>query len=97
MFDGDGTPLRATINLSLKQIFLAASAQNPTSGGTALLGSHLVREGDTLASVAQRLDGHPKYWRLWPRPTASMTRRACGPGPSSSCRPSKSWMRWPDD
>jgi hypothetical protein len=63
MFDGDGTPLRATINMSLKQIFLAASAQNPTSGGTALLGSHLVREGDTLASVAQHQYGHPKYWR----------------------------------
>ena len=63
MFDGDGTPLRASITMSLKQIFLAASAQNPTSGGTALLGSHMVREGDTLASVAYHQYGHAKYWR----------------------------------
>jgi len=63
MFDSDGTPLRATISLSLKQIILAAGAQNPTSGGTALLGSHVVREGDTLASVAYHQYGHAKYWR----------------------------------
>jgi nucleoid-associated protein YgaU len=63
MFDSEGTPLRAAISLSLKQIFLAPSAQNPTSGGTAMLGSHLVSEGDSLASVAFHQYGHPKYWR----------------------------------
>lgn len=63
MFDTDGTPLRASISLSLKQIFLAAGRQNPTSGGTAILGSYVVSEGDTLASVAFRQYGQAKYWR----------------------------------
>jgi hypothetical protein len=63
MFDSDGSPLRASITLSLKQIFLAPSSQNPTSGGTGLLGSHMVSEGDTLASVAYQQYGNAKYWR----------------------------------
>jgi nucleoid-associated protein YgaU len=63
MFDGHGKPLRATIGLSLKQVLLAAGRQNPTSGGTALLGSHVVSEGDTLASVAYSQYGDAKYWR----------------------------------
>lgn len=63
LFRMDGTPIRATCNISLVEATNPAKRQNPTSGGRPGFESHLVLEGETLHSVAWARYGQPSYWR----------------------------------
>jgi nucleoid-associated protein YgaU len=63
MFGVDGTPLRATCNVTMEEVVADSFRQNPTSGGLRSVRSHLMVEGDTLASVAYREYGQPGWWR----------------------------------
>lgn len=63
MFDNSGTPLRAKVKLTLEEMPTSPGKQNPTSGGLATVASHVVSEGDTLASIAYRHYGNAAMWR----------------------------------
>lgn len=66
LFLPDGTPVRATVDITLRQVEDEGlfPRQNPTSGGIPGQRTHLVREGETLDWIAQREYGDPAYWRL---------------------------------
>jgi nucleoid-associated protein YgaU len=63
MFRGNGTPIRGTCTLSMKEFPSPKGSQNPTSGGTAGRRTHRMVAGDTLASVAYAEYGDPTRWR----------------------------------
>ncbi len=64
MFQSNGTPVRAVCTIALKEAPIEADKQNPTSGGTTSLRSHLVVAGDSLASVSYGEYGDAGMWRL---------------------------------
>jgi nucleoid-associated protein YgaU len=63
LFRPDGTPIRASCTISMKELPHGAAAQNPTSGSLHALASHQVVEGDTLAGIAYQEYGDPTLWR----------------------------------
>jgi hypothetical protein len=68
LFDVDGTPLRAVADLVLTQVEKVVGAgggarQNPTTAGIAGLRMHVVRDGDSLQSIAYAMYGDPTRWR----------------------------------
>ena len=65
MFIFDGTPVRATLNVSFRQIEDegALAKQNPTSGGTGGERLWTVNEGDTLGWIAYKELGDTSRWR----------------------------------
>lgn len=65
MFLEDGTPTRASVDLSLKQAKDPGSfpAQNPTSGGVAGHKRHTVQQRETLDLIAAREYGDASQWR----------------------------------
>src|SRR4051812_18338546 len=72
LFRADGTPVRAQAQLSLIQADKAkdkstkgghAKPQNPTTRAHPALGSHTVRDGDSLASIAFAHYRDPTRWR----------------------------------
>ncbi|MEZ0241048.1 MAG: peptidase M23 [Chloroflexota bacterium] len=63
MFRGDGLPTRASANVSLEEVPLDAGKQNPTSGAIAGRSTHVLHEGDTLASIAYAEYGNAALWR----------------------------------
>jgi nucleoid-associated protein YgaU len=66
LFRPNGTPVRALAKLSLIQVEKAIPGkkkQNPTTRGLAGLRSHVVREGDSLQSIAYAAYGDPTLWR----------------------------------
>lgn len=65
LFDNDGTPLRAEVTVSLKQVKDEGQypRQNPTSGGSPGERLHVVREGETLAAIAYQEYGDSGLWR----------------------------------
>ncbi len=72
LFRADGTPVRAQAQLSLIQAERAmdkssqhgsAAPQNPTTRAQPGLGSHTVRDGDSLASIAFQHYRDPTRWR----------------------------------
>lgn len=63
MFRTDGTPIRATANITLEEVPLDVRRQNPTSGSLLGRSSHLLREGETLHSIAHAEYGQAAYWR----------------------------------
>jgi hypothetical protein len=72
LFDVDGTPLRAQAKLSLIQTDKArdksggkgsSKPQNPTTRAIPGLGSHTIRDGDSLASIAYTHYRDPTRWR----------------------------------
>ena len=63
MFKPDGTPVRATADISLKEVPHDLGPQNPTSGSIRARRTHLVTEGDTLHSIAAKEYGNPNLWR----------------------------------
>jgi hypothetical protein len=72
LFKPNGTPIRADVKLALTQAESATSASansgnrptNPTTRSDGGLGVHVVRDGDTLQSIAHRTYGDPNRWRL---------------------------------
>lgn len=62
LFKPDGTPLRASCTLTMKEIPVGLPGQNPTSGGSARK-MRTVLAGDTLQSIAFREYGRPRLWR----------------------------------
>ncbi|MFQ5380402.1 MAG: peptidoglycan-binding protein [Dehalococcoidia bacterium] len=65
LFKEDGTPTRATVDLSLKQAEDPDDFpfQNPTSGGAAGHRTHVVRQGDRLDFIAAEEYGEARHWR----------------------------------
>lgn len=63
MFRGNGTPIRGSATLAIKEFPRAQPAQNPTSGGPQGNRVRRVIEGDTLASIAYAELGAPTRWR----------------------------------
>lgn len=63
LFNPSGTPMRATVDLTITQIPLVAQGQNPTSGALEASRTHRLLAGDTLASLAWREYGDPSGWR----------------------------------
>ena len=63
MFKSDGTPVRATADISLKEVPDDPQGTNPTSGAIHARRTHLVSEGDTLQSIAQKEYEKPALWR----------------------------------
>lgn len=63
LFDGSGLPLRATANLTLEEVPVPPKKQNPTSGSIHGRRTHLVADGDSLASIAWREYEDPTLWR----------------------------------
>jgi len=64
-FAGDGTPLRATASLTLRQYepSQAFGRQNPTSGTPKPHRVHRVQSGETLDRIAARYYGDSTRWR----------------------------------
>lgn len=63
MFRAEGTPIRGTCTLAMKEFPMAPGSTNPTSGGVAGNRTHRMVTGDTLASVAYAEYGDPNKWR----------------------------------
>lgn len=71
MFRVDGSPIRATAQLTLRQVapMVTSSSsgntdrQNPTTTGVAGLRTHVVRDGDSLQSIAYATYGDATAWR----------------------------------
>jgi hypothetical protein len=63
MFRADGTPIRATCNITLIEATNPANRQNPTSGSRPGVESHVLKEGESLHSVAWARYGQAGYWR----------------------------------
>lgn len=71
LFKPDGTPIRAQASLSLHQAEKAdsrsssgpAAAQNPTTRAQAGARSHVIRDGDSLQSIAYLVYGNAVPWR----------------------------------
>jgi hypothetical protein len=77
LFRGDGTPIRAQAKLSLVQVEPARDAtsksnrsatqpppQNPTTRGLTGTRTHVMRDGDSLQSIAYAAYGDATRWRL---------------------------------
>jgi nucleoid-associated protein YgaU len=63
LFKPDGEPLRADVKLALVQWDVPVEGQNPTTRSTGALSSHLVRDGDSLPSIAYKAYGDATMWR----------------------------------
>lgn len=71
MFKANGTPIRATATISLMQAEeelgssrkTVARPQNPTTRSDTRLRAHVIRDGDTLQSIAFQHYGDPTDWR----------------------------------
>jgi nucleoid-associated protein YgaU len=65
LFRDDGTPVRALVDVSFKQIKDESKfpGQNPTSGGSPGDRLHTVRAGETLAGIAYEAYGDATVWR----------------------------------
>lgn len=64
LFEPDGEPIRADVRLSLMQWDQEPrEGQNPTTRSEGGLGAHVLREGDSLASLAYRYYGDATRWR----------------------------------
>lgn len=63
LFDGSGTPLRGTANVTLEEVPIPPKKQNPTSGAIHGRRTHVVVSGDSLASIAWREYEDPTLWR----------------------------------
>ena len=63
LFSPKGTPLRATVNVTLVEIPDEPAGQNPTSGSLAGHRTALMVAGDSLHSIAYREYGSAALWR----------------------------------
>ena len=63
MFGRTGNPLRATADITLREISDPLGGTNPTSGAIHARKTHLISDGDTLQSIANAEYGNPNLWR----------------------------------
>jgi hypothetical protein len=65
LFKEDGTPVRATLDVSFQQVIdeLFHPNQNPTSGANSGGRQWTVKEGDSLSSIAYAEYGDATRWR----------------------------------
>lgn len=63
LFRPDGTPVRATANITLEEVPQEPARQNPTSGAIESQATRTLRDGDSLHSVAWREYDDPSLWR----------------------------------
>jgi hypothetical protein len=65
LFDSTGEPLRAQVDLALKEAedTTAQPAQNPTTRAIRGLRVHQIQDGDTLQAIAYNTYGDPARWR----------------------------------
>ncbi len=63
MFKPDGTPIRATAQITMEEIPNNPKKTNPTSGAAAGRRTHVVAAGDSLHSIAYREYDDPALWR----------------------------------
>jgi nucleoid-associated protein YgaU len=64
LFTHLGEPIRADVKLGLMQWEVnPVAGQNPTTRGEAGLSAHVVRDGDSLASIAYQAYGDATQWR----------------------------------
>jgi hypothetical protein len=63
MFLPDGTPIRATAAIVLEEVTPEVGPQNPSSGSREGRRAHVVREGESLQSIAYEEYGEAAYWR----------------------------------
>jgi Contractile injection system tube protein len=72
LFQPNGEPIRAEVKLALTQAAPASTASapspntptNPTTRSDGGKGIHMVRDGDSLQSIAHQVYGDPNHWRL---------------------------------
>lgn len=64
-FDPTGIPIRAELSMTLQEMpsALGSFPTNPTSGGQPGRRTHVIAEGETLASIAQAYYKRPGLWR----------------------------------
>jgi nucleoid-associated protein YgaU len=64
-FDSLGNPTRAMVTASFQEApnFLLNMLTNPTSGGVPGRRAHVMRQGETLQSLATATYGRPQHWR----------------------------------
>lgn len=63
LFSRSGAPLRATVDLTLKEALEPQMGTNPSSGGEGGERSYTVRAGDSLHSIAYQHYGQARLWR----------------------------------
>jgi hypothetical protein len=64
LFQPNGDPIRADVNMALTEAETSeVKAQNPTTRAEAGLGVHMVKDGDSLQSIAYRVYGDANKWR----------------------------------
>ena len=63
LFDTDGTPLRATVKVTLVELPTASRRQNPTSGSLPGRRTALMTSDASLMSIAQAEYGRASLWR----------------------------------
>ena len=64
MFRDDGTPVRATMDLSFQECEAINKGQESPPMGIPGYKVHVVKPGDTIDSIATREFGDPKVWRF---------------------------------
>ncbi len=66
LFDKEGVPLRATVDVTFQQVEDPQSQpkQNPTSGGGPPMKVHVVQSGERLDLIAYKVYGDATQWRL---------------------------------
>jgi nucleoid-associated protein YgaU len=62
-FRGDGTAVRATANVTLEEVPFTFKKTNPTSGALHSRRRHIMRDGDSLHSIAFGEYDDPTLWR----------------------------------
>lgn len=81
LFLPDGVPLRAKLDLTLKEYRQAAvQAMDPPRSSPTLEKSYVVRRGDTLSSIAAALYRRPDAWRELARANGITDPRDLRPG-----------------
>ncbi|SRR6266851_6524479 len=63
MFKQDGTPVRATANVTLEEVPTDPPGTNPTSGSSEGRRTHVVGASDSLHSIAYAEYGNANLWR----------------------------------
>jgi nucleoid-associated protein YgaU len=63
LFKSDGTPIRATANITMEEVPTDPKGTNPTSGSIAGRRVRVVAAGDTLHSISWAEFGDPTLWR----------------------------------